>query len=128
MDAVQHQHNVKQLAAEFSLAIENAGKAEVFFDVNVSEVPSDADPSEYVTYFTVDVINTEQASFAPSKRLTFFEYSHLPLHLQLVSRLFSTLARRLDRVLTPGGQKEIALQHLLDAKDAAVRATLRPGV
>lgn len=125
MDATQHTHKVQSLAAELSTAIEEAGKADVFFDVTVTEVP---DGDVHTTYFSVDVIDTSLATFPPSKRLSFFDYAHLPLHLQLVSRLFFGLARRLDRVLVPGGQKEIALQHLLDAKDAAVRAALKPGV
>ena len=53
----------------------------------------------------------------------FFEYSHLPPHLQEVSKPFAALA---DIVLTlpRNPERTVALRKLLEAKDAAVRAKL----
>jgi len=54
----------------------------------------------------------------------FFAYTHLPEHLQLVSRPFCDLAWELYEILPASQQLEQALQKLLEAKDAAVRAKL----
>lgn len=55
--------------------------------------------------------------------LQFFKYDHLPPHLADVSRPFSELAQRVAS--GPSNQETtIALRKLLEAKDAAVRATL----
>ena len=53
----------------------------------------------------------------------FFAYSHLPPHLQEVSRPFSALA---DTILTlpRNPERTVALRKLLESKDAAVRAAL----
>lgn len=55
----------------------------------------------------------------------FFEFGHLPAVLQDISREFGKMAEQLDDTLEDGDQKNVAMQHLLDAKDAAVRAKLR---
>ena len=57
--------------------------------------------------------------------LDFFEYKHLPPHLQEASKPFCDLARRIwddrkDRI----AETVTALRKLLEAKDAAVRAQL----
>lgn len=62
--------------------------------------------------------------------LRFFEFNHLPKHLQAVSRPFSEIASALllrteDEELDYA-QTHLALTHLLQAKDAAVRARLPP--
>lgn len=63
----------------------------------------------------------------PSVRdvLQFFRFDHLPPHLQDVSRPFAKLA---VQIAQRGGGAEctVALRHLLQAKDAAVRAAI-PG-
>ena len=59
--------------------------------------------------------------------LRFFEYGHLPAHLQAVSRPFSELANRLVETLDDGSERSVALRKLLEAKDAAVRALVHPG-
>lgn len=55
--------------------------------------------------------------------LQFFGYSHLPEHLQKVSKDFGVLADSLT-YLPDNSQRAVALQKLLEAKDAAVRAAL----
>ncbi len=60
--------------------------------------------------------------------LKHFSYKHLPPHLMEVSGPFCDLAEKLVQHLHPHGpdeaQLEHALQRLLEAKDAAVRAAL----
>lgn len=64
--------------------------------------------------------------------LRYFEYVHLPAHLQEISRPFSDLADELvrelgeatDGKLDAGPQLNRSLQKLLESKDAAVRAAL----
>lgn len=57
--------------------------------------------------------------------LRFFEYAHLPSHLQWVSHPFHDLAHFLagDAALK-GAELTTALRKLLEAKDCAVRAAL----
>ena len=52
----------------------------------------------------------------------FFEFSHLPAHLQAVSRPFGELAERIVETLPRNPERTVALRKLLEAKDAAVRA------
>lgn len=61
------------------------------------------------------------------RMLKWFEYKHLPPHLQEVSAPFGDLAASLATNLAPGPERTIALRKLLEAKDAAVRAKLHPG-
>lgn len=70
--------------------------------------------------------------------LRLFKYDHLPEHLQEVSRPFHDLAAKLcerKRAIGDGRedftcevlalhQLDVAMQHLLEAKDAAVRAAV----
>ena len=57
--------------------------------------------------------------------LKFFEYSHLPPHLQEISRPFYDLAHRFARMETEDGPELTAgLRKLLEAKDCMVRAGL----
>lgn len=60
----------------------------------------------------------------PSPILRWFEYDHLPEHLQGVSRAFSELAHEVEERLPAGPEKSTALRKLLEAKDAAVRAAI----
>jgi hypothetical protein len=55
--------------------------------------------------------------------LQFFAYSHLPAHLQEVSRPFSDLAAVIA-LRSHNPETTVALRKLLEAKDAAVRAEL----
>ena len=70
--------------------------------------------------------------------LQFFEYEHLPLNLQMVSRPFYELAHAIvngdnnaeSGTVTIGGplpsnpERTVALRKLLEAKDCAIRAML----
>lgn len=61
------------------------------------------------------------------RMLKWFAYTHLPDHLQKVSQRFRGLAEDLVLETAPGPERTVALRKLLEAKDAAVRATLFPG-
>lgn len=56
--------------------------------------------------------------------LQFFEYKHLPEHLQKVSASFNAMANALVEKLPRNPERTVALRKLLEAKDAAVRAVL----
>lgn len=56
--------------------------------------------------------------------ITHFAYDHLHPKLQNISRPFGELAKQLDDILVDDSQKDLALTHLLQAKDAAVRSYL----
>lgn len=62
-----------------------------------------------------------------NRMLKWFEYSHLPAHLQLTSKPFYDLARHIIANTEPGPEQTVALRKLLEAKDAAVRAAVHPG-
>ena len=55
--------------------------------------------------------------------LQFFEYEHLPPHLQEVSKPFCELAETVA-ALSSNAETTVALRKLLEAKDAAVRAVV----
>lgn len=54
----------------------------------------------------------------------FFVYSHLPAHLQAVSKPFGDLATQIVDTLPSNPERTAALRKLLEAKDCAVRALL----
>lgn len=56
--------------------------------------------------------------------LKFFEYQHLPLELQYISKSFYELADSLTDILPKNGQRDLMIQKLIEAKDCAVRAYL----
>ena len=56
--------------------------------------------------------------------LKYFEYLHLPPHLQDVSKKFSQLAHEVAARSPDNPETTVALRKLLEAKDAAVRAAL----
>ncbi len=56
--------------------------------------------------------------------LKFFSYNHLPDRLQDVSRPFAELAQKVADRAPDNQETTVALRKLLEAKDAAVRATL----
>ena len=57
--------------------------------------------------------------------LRWFEYGHLPLQLQSISRQFNLLAVGLCTDLPPCAERTVALRKLLESKDAAVRAAIQ---
>jgi len=59
-----------------------------------------------------------------SSLMQYFEYAHLPAHLQAVSKLFGELAKQIEDTLPANPEKTTALRKLLEAKDCAVRALL----
>ena len=63
----------------------------------------------------------------PHYLIQFFQYHHLPEHLQVVSKEFYFLAKTTDRDLPDNPEKTTALRKLLEAKDCAVRALLFMG-
>lgn len=54
----------------------------------------------------------------------FFEYEHLPPHLQEVSKVFCDAALWMKENLDPSAERSAGLRKLLEAKDCAVRARL----
>lgn len=56
--------------------------------------------------------------------LQFFQYQHLPAHLQEVSKPFCDLAHAIVSTLPMNPERTVALRKLLEAKDCAVRAVL----
>ncbi|SEK36361.1 hypothetical protein SAMN04515666_101329 [Bosea lupini] len=54
----------------------------------------------------------------------FFAWSHLPPHLQAVSRPFGELAQQIVASVPRNPERTVALRKLLEAKDAAVRAVV----
>ena len=58
--------------------------------------------------------------------MQFFEYAHLPEHLQEVSKSFGDLAKQIDETLPGNPEKTVALRKLLEAKDCAVLAYALP--
>lgn len=58
------------------------------------------------------------------RNLQYFKYEHLPSHLQSISKPFGDLARKMIEELPSNRQREIMIEKLLEAKDAAVRAML----
>lgn len=55
--------------------------------------------------------------------LQWFKYDHLPEDLQSISKQFHDLAHAMSSELVDGSEKSVTLRKLLEAKDAAVRAT-----
>ena len=64
------------------------------------------------------------ATVAPDRMLQFFEYAHLPAHLQDVSRMFHDVAHQIAANIPQNPERTVALRKLLETKDCAVRAVL----
>lgn len=56
--------------------------------------------------------------------LQFFAFEHLPPALQAISEPFCSLAHEIVEVLPRNPERTVALRKLLEAKDAAVRASI----
>lgn len=56
--------------------------------------------------------------------MKFFDFAHLPEHLQVVSKPFYELANGLVAVLPDNEERSVFLRKLLEAKDCAVRSAL----
>lgn len=64
------------------------------------------------------------SSRAPNYMLKYFEYKHLPAHLQEVSKVLCEAAEHMDKTLPESAEKTAGLRKLLEAKDCFVRAAL----
>ncbi len=73
-----------------------------------------------------DQVESEELEvFAEFKKfMSYFNYKHLPMQLQGVSKPFHDLAWELVDLVPDGEEARVALRKLLEAKDAAVRAAL----
>lgn len=56
--------------------------------------------------------------------MEYFEYTHLPVHLQEISKPIGDLAEKMDNMLPDCEEKSVGLRKLLEAKDCLVRAGL----
>jgi hypothetical protein len=56
--------------------------------------------------------------------LQFFEYGHLPPHLQDISKRFGELAEYIERELPRSPERTVALRKLLASRDCAVRTVV----
>ena len=59
-----------------------------------------------------------------STTIQFFEYEHLPLQLQKVSKPVCDLAKQMEEMLPDGPEKSAGMRKLLEAKDCFVRANI----
>ena len=59
-----------------------------------------------------------------NRMMRWFEYQHLPEHLQMVSKECCDLAFTIDINLPESAEKTAGLRKLLEAKDCFVRARL----
>lgn len=60
----------------------------------------------------------------PSPIMKYFNWQHLPAHLQGVSAPIGELAKAMDERLPDGPEKTAGLRKLLEAKDCLVRASM----
>ena len=56
--------------------------------------------------------------------IQYFEYKHLPEHLQTVSKEICEIALKMEEELPDCAEKSAGLRKLLEAKDCFVRANL----
>lgn len=59
--------------------------------------------------------------------LQFFDYEHLPAHLQEISKPFGEVGYGVVDSLQRNPERTVALRKLLEAKDAAVRSAIYKG-
>ena len=60
----------------------------------------------------------------PEPMLKFFNYDHLPAHLQAISILFHNLAADIVTCVPRSAERTVSLRKLLESKDCAVRAVV----
>ena len=82
---------------------------------------------KFITFCLERELGLVERDTMTERMLKWFEYSHLPEHLQAVSKPFGELANQLVEAIESGPERTVALRKLLEAKDAAVRAKLNPG-
>lgn len=64
------------------------------------------------------------AQVQPEHIAQFFSYAHLPEKMQAVSKPFGDLAQFILDTVPRNPERTVALRKLLEAKDAAVRASI----
>jgi len=64
---------------------------------------------------------------ATDRMLKWFDFEHLIGGPSKISAMFADLADGIIRTVRAGPERTVALRKLLEAKDAAVRATVHPG-
>ena len=75
-----------------------------------------------------DLLAALEIEMEPEDRMMkWFEFGHLPEHMQAVSSKFYDAACSVCALVQSGPERTVALRKLLEAKDAAVRAALHPG-
>ena len=67
---------------------------------------------------------SEQMAHPRSTILRYFEYTHLPAHLQPISSAIYDVAMKMENTLLPSPEKTAGLRKLLEAKDCFVHAAL----
>jgi hypothetical protein len=67
---------------------------------------------------------SEQAQQPSDPIMQFFSHAHLPMPLAGVSRPFCELAEHICAALPRNAERTVALRKLMEAKDAAVRASI----
>ena len=60
----------------------------------------------------------------PSTTIQYFDYAHLPIELQRVSKRIYDLAHEMEDMLPDGPEKSAGMRKLLEAKDCFVRANI----
>lgn len=60
-----------------------------------------------------------------STTIKFFDYSHLPEKLQVISKPICELAKLMEETLPDGPEKSAGMRKLLEAKDCFVRTVLQ---
>ena len=60
----------------------------------------------------------------PDPILKYFQYAHLPPHLQEISKPFADLAHVMLAILPRNPERTVLFRKLLEAKDCAVRAAV----
>lgn len=79
--------------------------------------PPDETQQQGARLFTLDEIGADPI-------LAWFEYSHLPLRLQLISKVFADAAKTILVSVSRSPERTVCFRKLLEAKDCAVRAYL----
>jgi hypothetical protein len=85
--------------------------------------PPQEEASNYLQELHAEV--ARETHPATAHVLQYFQWAHLPHHLQHISMAYAAVAIHTAQACT-GPEATVALRHLLQAKDAAVRACLPP--
>jgi hypothetical protein len=73
---------------------------------------------------TVGQVLTQGDNEVAKSIIQYFDYEHLPPHLQEISKPFGELARHIVVNTPDGPEKEAGLRKLLECKDCIVRASV----